>query len=168
MSRAINETPYRHEEDEEEEDDMDPFFRAHSTITMPATQLDSIPAEEEDAEHLYVNAIELSDEDIEEGMVEEVEEGEVDDRCLEGVLLPTFDDEKRLYLLDLQDDDDIRRCKGMLEDEEMLPDKLSVLQESWSVQQFLRHRSLFRLTSQNILIRIWVEPDGRMTQLIVV
>jgi hypothetical protein len=56
------------------------------------------PAEDEDAEQLYVNAIELSDEDIEEGMVEEVEEGEVDDRCLEGVPLPTFDDEKRLFV----------------------------------------------------------------------
>ena len=101
-------------------------------------------------------------------MVEEVEEGEVDDGCLEGVPLPTFDEEKKLYLLDLQDDDDIRRCKSMLTGELMLPDKLSVLQEPWSVQQFLRHRSLFRLTPQDILIRIWVEPDGRRTQLIVV
>ena len=49
-----------------------------------------------------------------------------------------------------------------------MPDKIEALSLPTQIQDFLRHKSNFRLTPQGILVRIWIFPNGEMIPLIVV
>ena len=159
--------------DNEEEEEENPFFRPHHTIE---TQLDSndpniLPSTmEEPVEEIFesVAALEIDDDDLAEGRMEKEEEGELDDRFLEGMPLPIYEADDLERIRYLQDDEVLRQCRDYIGDDVEIPDKLSVLQLPYEVQNFLRHRSLFRLSPQGIIFRLWLHPSGKVNRLIMV
>ena len=111
----------------------------------------------------------LDDDEVDEGMDEMVDDAVIDDDTLEGVSLPSFDWESLREALKLQENDEtIAMIIDFIVNEKASPDKTKALGFSLQFQQFLRHRSLFRLSKQHVLFRLWVRPDGLTDRLIVV
>ena len=85
------------------------------------------------------------------------------------VSLPSFDWETLREELRLQENDEtIAMIIDYIVNDRPSPDKTAALGFSLQFQQFLRHRSLFRLSLQRVLFRLWVRPDGLTDRLIVV
>ncbi|MEL6805811.1 MAG: integrase, partial [Bacteroidota bacterium] len=115
-----------------------------------------------------ISAIDLSDEEMEGGKLEQTEEGEVDDPMLEDVALPVYNDERLQEVRRLQNDDELKRVKEMIKGEEIIPSKTEALSLPQPIQKFLRHRSLFRISAQNVLHRLWLNSKGEVCPLIAV
>ena len=97
MSSACDDKPIDHDNDE---DGNEAFFPSHHELTseMPDERLQEVAPStssklaEECFTDILVNALEIDDEDIAEGRVEEEEEEELDDDAFKDVDLPLFDD----------------------------------------------------------------------------
>lgn len=122
---------------------------------------------DEQFKSITVGALELDDEQIEEGRVDGEEE-EMDDDPFKDVELPSFDEDQLRRIGVLQDDETLRECRVLLKDDAILPTKLEAMARSIDVRKFLRHRSLFRESRQGVLMRLWTTPREEINVLIVV
>ena len=139
---------------DKEEEEENPFFRPHHTIKMhlDSSNPDILPSTmEEPVKEIFesVAALEIDDDDLAEGRIEEEEEGELDDQFLEGMLLPNYEADDLERIQYLQDDKMLRQCCDYIRDTVELPNKLSALQLPYEVQIFLRHQSLFRVSARH-------------------
>jgi len=72
-------------------------------------------------------------------------------------------------VLELQVEDNIiDEIKNIIKNNIPSPDKISAFLESQEMQHFHKNRSLFKLNDQEILFRIWHNPDGHTDTLLVV
>ena len=81
-----------------------------------------------------MSALELDDDDIAEGRVEEL-----DDNAFKDVELPVFDDDQLQRIRSMQDDETLKQCQDLLKENAILPSKLGALAKSVNVRNFLRH-----------------------------
>ena len=111
----------------------------------------------------------LNDEDLDEGLVECVDDAAIDDDCMEGIPLPSFDWEDLREALRLQENDEtITSIIDIIINKHQAPEKTAALGYTIQFQQFLRHRSLFRLSRQKVLFRVWIRTDRLIEKLVVV
>ena len=111
----------------------------------------------------------LNDEDVEAGIDELLEDAPLDEDVFETTKLPTFDWEDLQGILKLQSNDKIiETITEFVSTGKPSPDKTAALALPLPIQQFLRHRSNFKLSQQNVLYRLWLHKDGTFEQLIVV
>ena len=113
-------------------------------------------------------AIGLDDDEIEDGVDEELEDSPPDEVIDDDVELPKFDEFRLKKVKELQRDDESQQIKRFVKGEETPPGKTEALVASHAVKHYLRHRSWFRVTPQDVLIRRWVDSRGAVTDLIVV
>ena len=171
LSYAVDE-PLEEEEEDEEEDDY--ASRPDGEYLLVVDDLPAPPPEVTPIAgaaptiHASVGAISLDDDDFDAGRVEE-EDAPPDGDVMDSIQLPRFSGSRLDFVRRLQVGDDILdRCRDFLTGTTPLPDKAEALLLPAPLQDFLRHRSLFRLTDQNILIRLWLNPSGIVDPLIVV
>ena len=111
--------------------------------------------------------VQISDENAEGGRTE-VTADVITDDAIEDVGTPEFDDENRDKAKSMQDNCDvISKMKKILKGD-LTFDKYSILLEPKEIQDFYRHKSLFRLNNQDILFRLWTHADGTVRFLLVV
>ena len=116
-----------------------------------------------------VAAFGLDDEEIDAGVDELLEDAPINEDVFDGVVLPTFDWADLTEVLHLQTGDkDVETITDFIETNRPSPDKTTALSLSLPVQQFLRHRSNFKLSTQQVLYRLWTKRDGTFEKLIVV
>ena len=172
LSYAVD-GPLEEEEEEEEEDDYASRPDGEYTIVvddLPATPPEVTPiAGAIPAIHTSICAISLDDDDLNAGRVEEDDDSPPDSDVMDSIKLPRFSGSRLDFVRRLQAGDDILdRCRDFLMGTTPLPNKAEALLLPAPLQDFLRHRSLFRLTDQNILIRFWLNPLGIVDPLIMV
>ena len=170
----------RKEEEEEEEEEENIFCQPDSEIIniIGDGGDDGGPLappilgdDAESAAEIYasVAAIGLDDDDMAEGRCEEEEDGELDEDIFSGVVLPSFSDERLSTVLQMQQDDAILdECRHFLLGTKEIPMKIEALALPFHLQDFLRHRSSFRLSPQGVIFRLWVLKNGGVVSLIVV
>ena len=162
----VHEEEEEQEEQAEEEEECFLFDCDHEVVVdeKPATESTKL-LEYETIESIYrtVNAVTFVDGELEEGRVEEEEEGEPDDSVLENLQLPIFPENLLEKIQELQQDDILSKCKEYLSQQLPTPSKYQSALLTPNIRSFLRHRSLYRLTSQNILVRVWVSPARQTT-----
>ena len=116
-----------------------------------------------------VAAFGLTDEEIEEGVDEQLEETPPDDDICARVELEKFAGTRLESVKNLQENDEtITTIKEYIVKELTAPGKTEALALPVPIQQFFRHRSMFKINPQGILIRLWPSGDGQIEQLIVV
>ena len=121
---------------------------------------------EVEAASFTISAIEIDDADFEEGR-ELIDADTLTDDAVSSIPHPDFDHVTLLVILKIQEnDDELKECRRYLEGAP-LPDKNEALLLSSNIQDFLRNLSSFRLTPQNVITRIWLEPDGKARPLLV-
>ena len=156
---------------EEEEDEIEVLFGSDHALEFA---VDANPSSERlqpesvDAVHASIAAFCLTDDDVDDGVIEEGEEGEPDDPMLADVPLPTFADERLEEVKRMQNDDELREIAAYLRGEKETPNKYQATLLPQNVRRFLNHRSLFRLSAQGILFRLWTKANGDVDVLIVV
>ena len=155
------------DEDEEEEDDGLLFAPDHE-LEEPSKP--SALLEPEVARDVYatVSAIDLNDEEMESGENEILEEDDLDDPFLEGVSLPTFNDERLEEVRRMQNDETLEEIRDFIGGKREIPGKHEALGLNLHLRYFLRNRSLFRVSPQGVLFRLWTTTKGETHPLIVV
>ena len=114
------------------------------------------------------SAIGLGNDDIKDGVDEELEDSPPDEIIDDDVELPGFDEFRLQKVRQLQSDDESQQIKRFVKGKETPPGKTEALAASHAVKHYLRHRSWSRVTPQDVLIRRWVDSRGVVTDLIVV
>ena len=80
---------------------------------------------------------------------------------------PVFDDVTLDAILRMQkNDEELKECRRYLEGK-VLPSKEEACLLPSNIQDFLRNLSVFCLTSQSVITRIWLEPNGQARHLLV-
>ena len=115
-----------------------------------------------------IAAYTLTDDEIESGVDEVLEEPPVTEDAAANVTLEEFHGARLKKVKDLQDDEQIQRIKEMIVNNEPNPDKTSSLILPPEIKHFIKNKSLFKMNKDNILLRLWINPDGQIDQLIVV
>ena len=111
----------------------------------------------------------LTDDDVDEGVDELIVDSPIDEDLLASATLPSFDWEELQEVLKLQTNDkNIKTITEFVTAEKASPEKTEALALPLPVQQFLRHRSNFKLSSQGVLFRLWIGKHGQIETLIVV
>ena len=114
-----------------------------------------------------ISAVEIDDEDFHHGR-EQIDGDALTSDSAMNVQEPKFDEPSLKDILKMQrKDETIQECKAYLSGKK-LPEKHEAVLLPASVQDFLRNFSLFRLTSQDVVTRVWLEPHGEARQLLVV
>ena len=117
----------------------------------------------------FIAAYTLTDDVVAEGVDEILEEPKLDNDAAKDIQLEEFEDDQIAGVRNLQNDDkNITKMKEMLINNEPNPGKDEVLLWDPVLINFIRNRSLYKINSQNILLRLWTKPDGQLLQLIVV
>ena len=116
-----------------------------------------------------IAAFGLTDEEVESGIDEVLEEVPPDEDIFADTELQEFENERLREVLNLQrSDETIDAIKKYLKEEIPWPEKTEAFILSIPLQQFLRHRSFYRLTKQGVLLRLWPMENGKIDQLVVV
>ena len=112
-------------------------------------------------------AISLDDDEIDAGR-NDADDDEIDD-VVESCALPTFAPDALLHVELLQrGDETLDEIRLYLNGEKEIPSKNAAMLLSVKLQNFLRHASLFRISPQSVLFRVWTAKDGAVKPLIVV
>ena len=123
----------------------------------------------ETLEEMAISAIGVDDEMMEAGRDDETEDGDPDEDIIDGTPLPNFDEDRLQEVLSLQEGDRvIEECKKYLRGELEVPDKREAILLEADIQKFLRHKNNFKITTQGVLVRIWLNKDSTINTLIVV
>ena len=115
-----------------------------------------------------IAAYTLTDDDVDAGIDEQLEDPPLDANAAESIELEEFKGRKLINVKDLQNDEMISKIKEMIMKNEPAPDKTAALILQPEIKHFIKNRSLFRLNKDNILLRLWINANGQMDQLIVV
>ena len=167
MSRAGDDEGKETDTNDDENDDA--FFPCHHELTHEIPEVESTSSSKFAEEgFLNVSALELDDSQIAEGRVDEREEEELDENVFGDVELPVFDHAQLQKIRGMQNDETLRKCQDLLKEDAVLPTKLSAMAESIKIRNFLRHLSLFRISPQGVLLRLWTTPAEEVVKLIVV
>ena len=115
---------------------------------------------------LSVSTIEIDDADFEEGRVQ-LDADTLTDDAVSAIPEPVFDDVTLDAILRMQkNDEELKECRRYLEGK-VLPSKEEACLLPSNIQDFLRNLSVFCLTSQSVITRIWLEPNGQARHLLV-
>ena len=114
---------------------------------------------------LSVASIEIDDADFEAGRVQ-LDADTLTDDAVSAIPQPVFDEITLDAILKMQEsDNELKQCRRYLEGE-TLPSKEEASLLPSNIQDFLRNLSSFCLTSQNVITRIWLEPNGQARHLL--
>ena len=117
---------------------------------------------------LSIAAFGLSDAEMEQGLCDDVED-EMDASAFADAPLPVFDGANLENVRRLQEDDEtLTEMRLFLLGHKQIPGKIDCLTFSKSLQAFFRHLSLFRISPQGVVYRLWIASDGRVDHLVVV
>ena len=167
LSRAVDELPA--EEIVEEDDENDILFAADHSLEISESASPPKRLEFEEAEDVYesIAALDFNDEELQTRGDEEEEDEEEE----EGVdcVLPIFSGRRLEEVKSLQEADGVgEKIKRYLDGSTPNPSKYEALLLPEEERHFLRHKSLFRVSSQDLIFRLWVFKDGVVTPLIYV
>ena len=115
-----------------------------------------------------IAAYTLTDEEVRAGVDELLEEPPLDADAAETVELDEFKGNRLKSIRDLQNDDNIQKIKEIIINNDPAPDKTAALILSPELKHYYKNKSLFKLNKENILLRLWIDANGQMDQLIVV
>ena len=110
----------------------------------------------------------LSDERIEAGEMEEIEEPPIDIDVAEKTELPTFEWEDLQRILQLQKGETTQKIISAISNNTTSPDKTAVMAEDAELRNFYKNRSLYKLSKQQVLFRVWINRSSDTKALIVV
>ena len=170
LSKAVDSIGAKVVEDEDE----DIFDEPDSTIEVLVDASNEPVASklhgDDSAEQIIASiaALELDDDDIAAGRVEETLDTPVDDPLLNDVTLPVFDDDHLRRIKNYQNDEIIEQCKKLVDGRSPIPSKIEALSLPTQLQDLLRHFSNFKLTSQGVLMRLWIHRNEEVSTLVVV
>ena len=139
----------------------------HYASSIEKKEILAVEAEEAEDVYASIAAVELDDEEIAAGLNEDEEERIERDASFDLVALPHFDDDQLHHVQNLQKDEIIGKIIKYLTAEIQLPSKHEALSLPAPIKNFLRHRSLFKVSAQKILFRLWTNENS-ITPLIVV
>ena len=174
------------EDDNDDDDDGRAMGAAESTLIYDAPEgapvAAAIAVEEridrkiapdalhDDAVNLFAHAcaVGIDDDDIEAGRNND-EEDEIDDALIGGCALPSFSPEALGEVENLQSGDvTLNEIRLYLGGEKEIPSKNEAMLLPKQIQSFLRNMTLFRISPQSVLMRIWTAKDETVTPLIAV
>ena len=128
-----------------------------------------VPQMEQRADLISVAAVDLDDQELAEGRAEIMEDVPLINDMPSSLALPTYNDQELSRITAMQtNDNNIKYILGYLKGTIVPPGKIEVMAQPSEIRDFIRHRSNFRLNSQNVLMRVWIDRKGNMTPLIVV
>ena len=81
--------------------------------------------------------------------------------------LPEYDHQELDKVIEYQNDEFLVELKGYVKGTIPLPDKRQVVALGRKYKDFLKNKTLFRVSDQDILHRLWVRPDGSHLTLLV-
>ena len=142
-----------------------------STDYCDATSSPHRVEDSDDAAEIFaqVAMIGLDDDDLRSGRCEETEEEVVDVDIFDSVEIPQFSGARLEFVRGLQENDEIIvEIRRLINGDRPIPPKIEALSLPLALQQYLRHRSNFRVSSQGVLLRLWAWKDGTASALIVV
>ena len=124
------------------------------------------------AKEEYTNVIaaySLTDDQVENGENELENDTEIDNDITQKVTLNRFKGHRLESVRRLQENDDtITDIINRLKSDQKDPPKTESLILSPALKHFLKNKSLFRVTEDGILLRLWHNANGKFDQLIVV
>ena len=176
LSRAVDKLPGE-EVIEEEEEESNILFAADHSLELPVDEKTlsadptAPPLEPENIAEVYASiaAVDFNNEELEEIQEEAVGGGEeeLEEEMFDDYVLPTFSGDRLEEVKQLQQGD-FNEIRKYLKGEKKIPSKYEALDLSFNIKHFLCHKSLFRISDQNLLFRLWVFSNGKITPLIVV
>ena len=110
----------------------------------------------------------LTDERVNQGEVEQTVDQSIDDDIASAVELPKFEWEELKQIINLQKEAQTQRIIHAIENNTPTPGKTEILAETDEMQNYYKNKSLFKISKQKILFRIWIEKTGEKQPLIVV
>ena len=152
--------------DDDDEDDL--IFGPDHTVEKAST-VETPPIQAEDPKTIYaaINAVELTDEERDEGRIEEEDDAGIEPEEALSVKLPNYADAMaRAEILEKQIGPTADFIRQIIREEIPLPGKYESQLLSISMRLYLRTKSLFRMNEDGILFRLWTHPDGRVDTLI--
>ena len=115
-----------------------------------------------------IAAYTLTDADVEEGVDELLEDPPLDKDATSDVILEEFKGAQLRKVENLQNDENIEKIKEMIKNKEPNPGKTEAMILPPEIKHFIKNKSLFKLNNDNILLRLWINSNGQIDQLIVV
>ena len=130
---------------------------------------DSVTATANETYQKVIAAYSLVDEEVNEGDDEITTDTEIDRDITESVRLKRYKGERLEGVKRLQENDElIAIIKNKIKYGEPDPPKTEALIASPEMKHFLKNKSLFKVTKDDVLLRLWHDKDGNIRQLIVV
>ena len=118
---------------------------------------------------IVVAAVDLDDEEQASGRVEILTDEPTRIDLPSTIELPIYEEKELEKIRNMQINDSILdQVMKYMKGEINQPSKIEAMALASEIKDFLRHKSNFRLNSQGVLMRIWIESDGKMIPLIVV
>ena len=119
-------------------------------------------------DQFQISAFGLTDDEVDEGACEILTDV-LDDDIYKEKTLPHYKGEQLKGVIKLQENDGvIDKIKDVIKNDKPSPDKIEAFLESKEMQHFYKNRSLFRLSEQDILFRVWHQADGQTDILLMV
>ena len=110
----------------------------------------------------------LSDDRVESGETEKIEELPIDNDVVERTELPTTEWEDLQRILQLQKGETTQKIISAISNNITSPDKTAVMVEDAKLRNFYKNRSLYKLSKQQILFRVWIDRWSNTKALIVI